>query len=91
MNIRVDEAKLSADQLAITKFGIGQPVLRREDPVLVQGKGSYTDDVSLPGQVYMAMVRSPWRSSTVPETIQNVCLLVSPSLNSCRPGSRCGR
>ena len=54
MNMRVDEALL-----ATAKFGIGQPVLRQEDPTLVQGHGSYTDDVSLPGQVYMAMVRSP--------------------------------
>jgi carbon-monoxide dehydrogenase large subunit len=43
-----------------TKFGIGQPVHRREDPVLVQGRGRYTDDISLPGQVYAAFVRSPY-------------------------------
>src|SRR4051812_8232644 len=34
-----------------TKFGIGQPVHRREDPVLVQGHGRYTDDIALSGQV----------------------------------------
>jgi aerobic carbon-monoxide dehydrogenase large subunit len=43
---------------AMQKFGIGQPVLRTEDPVLVQGRGSYADDVSLPGQAYAAIVRS---------------------------------
>ncbi|MDB5559597.1 MAG: aldehyde oxidase and xanthine dehydrogenase molybdopterin binding, partial [Enterovirga sp.] len=42
------------------KFGIGQPVHRREDPVLVQGLGRYTDDIALPGQVYAAFVRSPY-------------------------------
>ncbi|MDB5557522.1 MAG: aldehyde oxidase and xanthine dehydrogenase molybdopterin binding, partial [Enterovirga sp.] len=42
------------------KFGIGQPVHRREDPVLVQGHGRYTDDIALPGQVYAAFVRSPY-------------------------------
>jgi carbon-monoxide dehydrogenase large subunit len=42
------------------KFGIGQPVHRREDPVLVQGHGRYTDDISIPGQVYAAFVRSPY-------------------------------
>ena len=40
------------------KFAVGQPVLRKEDPILVQGQGQYTDDVSLDGQVYVAMVRS---------------------------------
>ncbi len=49
----------SADA-AQMKFGIGQPVHRREDPVLVQGHGRYTDDIALPGQVYAAFVRSPY-------------------------------
>src|SRR6202047_1598644 len=44
---------------AMQKFGIGQPVLRTEDPILVQGRGSYADDVSLAGQAYAAIVRSP--------------------------------
>ena len=39
--------------------GIGQRVRRREDPRLLTGKGRYSDDVNLPGQAYMAMVRSP--------------------------------
>src|SRR6476661_5122781 len=44
--------------LAVTKFGIGQPVRRTEDPKLVRGEGRYTDDVNLPGQAYAVMVRS---------------------------------
>lgn len=47
------------DQWALAKFGIGQPVLRTEDPVLVQGHGRYTDDINLPGQAFAAVVRSP--------------------------------
>ena len=43
---------------AVQKFGIGQPVPRTEDPILVQGHGRYTDDVSLTGQAYAAIVRS---------------------------------
>jgi carbon-monoxide dehydrogenase large subunit len=39
--------------------GIGQPVRRREDLRLVTGRGRYTDDLSLPGQVHAAVVRSP--------------------------------
>ncbi len=44
--------------LSLTKFGIGQPVRRSEDPTLVRGQGRYTDDVNLPGQAYAVMVRS---------------------------------
>jgi carbon-monoxide dehydrogenase large subunit len=44
--------------LSLTKFGVGQPVRRSEDPTLVRGQGRYTDDVSRPGQVYAIMVRS---------------------------------
>ena len=53
MDNRMDEAGL-----ALEKFGIGQPVLRVEDPKLLKGQGRYTDDVSLPGQAYAFMVRS---------------------------------
>ena len=38
---------------------IGRPVLRKEDERLLRGAGCYADDVSLPGQVYACMVRSP--------------------------------
>ena len=44
--------------LSLTKFGIGQPVRRSEDPTLVRGQGSYADDVGLAGQAYAVMVRS---------------------------------
>ncbi|WP_052214622.1 xanthine dehydrogenase family protein molybdopterin-binding subunit [Belnapia sp. F-4-1] len=42
------------------KFGVGQPVPRNEDPILLQGRGRYTDDIDLPGQLYAVMVRSPY-------------------------------
>ncbi|MBO1075346.1 xanthine dehydrogenase family protein molybdopterin-binding subunit [Roseomonas marmotae] len=42
------------------KFGIGQPVPRNEDPVLLQGRGCYTDDLQLPGQLWCVIVRSPY-------------------------------
>jgi carbon-monoxide dehydrogenase large subunit len=45
-------------ELSLTQFGVGQPVRRSEDPKLVRGEGCYTDDLSLPGQVYAVMVRS---------------------------------
>ena len=47
------------------KFGIGQPVPRQEDPVLLQGRGRYTDDLTLPGQLWCAMVRSPYAHGVI--------------------------
>ena len=47
------------------RFGIGQPVPRAEDPTLLRGEGRYTDDISLPGQVWCAMVRSPYAHGTI--------------------------
>ena len=44
--------------IALQKYGVGQPVRRKEDDTLVRGKGKYTDDFSLPGQAYCWMVRS---------------------------------
>src|SRR5215471_181156 len=43
---------------ALMKFGIGQPVPRSEDPMLVRGEGCYTDDITLAGEAYAVMVRS---------------------------------
>ena len=44
--------------LSLMKFGVGQPVSRTEDPILLRGQGRYTDDINLPGQAYAVMVRS---------------------------------
>jgi aerobic carbon-monoxide dehydrogenase large subunit len=44
--------------LALQKYGVGQPVRRKEDDTLVRGKGKYTDDFNLPGQAYAWIVRS---------------------------------
>ncbi|MFZ4408315.1 MAG: xanthine dehydrogenase family protein molybdopterin-binding subunit [Paracraurococcus sp.] len=41
------------------KFGIGQPVRRKEDVRLLTGRGTYTDDVNRPGQAQAYVLRSP--------------------------------
>jgi carbon-monoxide dehydrogenase large subunit len=46
------------NSIALQKFGVGQPVRRKEDDTLVRGKGKYTDDFDLPGQAYAWIVRS---------------------------------
>jgi carbon-monoxide dehydrogenase large subunit len=53
MNAPFDPSMLAAD-----RFAVGQPVSRKEDPVLLRGEGRYTDDLNRPGQLYAVMVRS---------------------------------
>ena len=53
----VSSSSVIADR-DVMKFGVGQPVPRTEDPVLLRGEGRYTDDISTPDQVYLVMVRS---------------------------------
>jgi len=48
----------TAAQGVAARFGSGQSVRRIEDPALVRGEGRYTDDVTLPGQLHLAFVRS---------------------------------
>src|SRR5512139_1705505 len=49
-----------AEALALARYGVGQPVLRTEDPVLLRGEGRYTDDLNEPGQAHAWIVRSPY-------------------------------
>lgn len=44
--------------IALQKYGVGQPVRRKEDDTLVRGKGRYTDDFNLPNQAHAVVVRS---------------------------------
>jgi aerobic carbon-monoxide dehydrogenase large subunit len=41
------------------RTGIGAPMRRREDVRLLTGQGRYSDDLTLPGQAYAVMLRSP--------------------------------
>jgi aerobic carbon-monoxide dehydrogenase large subunit len=43
----------------MAKYGIGQALKRREDQRLLFGTGRFLDDVSLPGEVHVAFLRSP--------------------------------
>ena len=59
--------------------GIGQPVRRREDLRLVTGQGCYTDDLSLPGQVHAAVVRSPHAHAII-RSIDKTAALALPGV-----------
>ena len=49
----------------MSKFGLAQPVRRVEDPRLLKGNGSYTDDMSVPGQLTGIMLRSPHAAAKI--------------------------
>ncbi len=40
--------------------GMGHSVKRKEDPRFIRGQGNYVDDVTVPGMLYMDIVRSPY-------------------------------
>ncbi len=44
---------------------IGSTVKRREDPRLITGAGRYTDNLALPRQTYMAILRSPYAHARI--------------------------
>jgi carbon-monoxide dehydrogenase large subunit len=43
----------------------GTRIKRREDPTLIQGQGTYTDDLKLPGMLHAAFVRSGIAHGTI--------------------------
>ncbi|MEO6525498.1 MAG: molybdopterin cofactor-binding domain-containing protein [Gemmatimonadaceae bacterium] len=44
---------------------IGKALKRREDPRLITGSATYTDDVQLPHMTYAALLRSPWAHARI--------------------------
>src|SRR5438874_1843556 len=59
--------------------GIGKPVPRTEDARLLVGQGRYSDDVSLPGQAYACLVRSPHAHARIGR-IDSAAALVVPGV-----------
>src|ERR671918_2290003 len=45
--------------------GIGHNVRRKEDDRLIRGKGTFVDDVKLPGMLHMAILRSPFAHASI--------------------------
>jgi carbon-monoxide dehydrogenase large subunit len=61
------------------KFGIGQAVRRTEDLRLLTGRGRFTADLSLPGQLHAIFVRSPHAHAGV-EAIDAAAALAGPGV-----------
>src|SRR5579864_8620556 len=44
---------------------IGASIRRREDPRLITGSATYVDDITLPGMLFMAILRSPYAHARI--------------------------
>ena len=44
---------------------VGTPVPRKEDRKLVTGHGQFIDNINLPGQLWLSVVRSPYAHATI--------------------------
>jgi aerobic carbon-monoxide dehydrogenase large subunit len=51
--------------MVATETFIGQPVLRKEDGDLVTGQARFIDNFTMPGMLWMAMVRPPYVHATI--------------------------
>jgi carbon-monoxide dehydrogenase large subunit len=47
---------------------IGRPLPRQEDPRLLRGEGRYVDDLTLPGMLHLAVLRSPHAHARITRT-----------------------
>jgi carbon-monoxide dehydrogenase large subunit len=45
--------------------GLGESIKRKEDGRFLRGKGNYLDDITLPGMLHMAIVRSPYAHARI--------------------------
>jgi carbon-monoxide dehydrogenase large subunit len=59
--------------------GIGQPVRRKEDFRLLTGRGSFADDVHLPGLANAVIVRSPHAHANI-ASVNKAAALASPGV-----------
>ena len=50
---------------ATETWGIGAPLKRKEDDPLLRGRGTYVDNIDLPGTVVMVVVRSPYAHARI--------------------------
>ena len=44
---------------------IGESIKRKEDDRFIRGKGNYVDDITLPGMLHMAILRSPFAHARI--------------------------
>src|SRR2546425_11660407 len=64
----------------------GKSIKRREDPRFITGRGSYVDDLKLPGMTYAAFVRSPHAHARI-KRIDTASARAHPGVVAGLPGS----
>jgi carbon-monoxide dehydrogenase large subunit len=57
--------------------GMGHSVKRKEDPRFIRGKGTYVDDLHLPGMLYLDIVRSPFAHAKIKKIDTSKALAIS--------------
>ena len=62
-----------------TPGGIGVPMLRKEDPELIVGKGCFVDDIRSPGMLHLAFVRSTHAHADI-HSIDSAAALAVPGV-----------
>jgi len=65
--------------MATTEQYIGQRLLRKEDAKLLAGEGSYIDNQSMAGMVWMALVRPPFVHATI-EAVDTAAAAAMPGV-----------
>ena len=66
--------------------GIGQPVRRKEDFRLLTGRGTFSDDIQLPGLAHAVIVRSSHAHAHI-RSIDKAAALASPGVLAVLTGS----
>ncbi len=56
--------------------GMGASRLRKEDARFIRGRGTYVDDIKLPGMLFGAMVRSPYAHARIKSIDKSKALAV---------------
>src|SRR5262249_6593477 len=69
---------------------VGRPLPRKEDLRLITGKGRFTDDFTMPGQVWAAMVRSPHQAARM-VSMDGSEALARPGVLGVFTGTDCAR
>src|SRR5512136_3157078 len=59
--------------------GLGASRLRKEDARFIRGRGTYVDDIKLPGMLFGAIVRSPYAHARI-TSIDKTKALASPGV-----------
>ena len=65
---------------------IGQRLLRKEDPVLLTGEAVFTNDMKVPGALYMAVLRSPYAHANI-LSVDKAAAEAMPGVNAVYSGA----